>query len=329
MLIYATVGFLITESRENPELNWLDGLWWAIVSMTTVGYGDLFPQTTAGRYLVGIPTMFFGCALVAQILSSMADRIIETQSKKRKGLGRMNLKGHIIIVCCPSIRKVEELVSEIRADASTHATPIVLIDSTLEELPEELTSLGVTFVRGEGEELNVLERANYQQAAQVILLSEAKKGKMSDLQNLAIVLLIESHAPHIRTVAEVLSPDKVKVFEKAGCDTVICLAAMSSKLIAQEIQDPGFSLVVHELSSNRDGKQIYIIPFSSSIRTYSELEYELRDKDALLIGISHSDENGGGPQKSTWYPKADFLLKESDRAIIIAENRPQYGALDC
>jgi voltage-gated potassium channel len=48
-----------------------DGLWWAVVTLTTVGYGDFFPVTTAGRF-VAVLLMFGGLALLGTIAGSLA-----------------------------------------------------------------------------------------------------------------------------------------------------------------------------------------------------------------------------------------------------------------
>ena len=48
-----------------------DGLWWAVVTTTTVGYGDITPQTTAGR-LVAVMLMLAGTALIATVAASVS-----------------------------------------------------------------------------------------------------------------------------------------------------------------------------------------------------------------------------------------------------------------
>jgi voltage-gated potassium channel len=48
-----------------------DALWWAIVTLTTVGYGDIVPKTTAGR-VVGVMIMITGVAILGVLAGSLA-----------------------------------------------------------------------------------------------------------------------------------------------------------------------------------------------------------------------------------------------------------------
>jgi voltage-gated potassium channel len=55
-----------------------DGVWWAVATMTTVGYGDLSPHTTGGR-LVGIALMLIGIGFVALLTGAIAQRFLTPQ----------------------------------------------------------------------------------------------------------------------------------------------------------------------------------------------------------------------------------------------------------
>lgn len=55
-----------------------DGVWWAVTTMTTVGYGDLFPVTTLGRIL-GMALMFVGIGFIAILTGAIAERFLATR----------------------------------------------------------------------------------------------------------------------------------------------------------------------------------------------------------------------------------------------------------
>jgi RNA polymerase sigma factor (sigma-70 family) len=72
VLCYGTTGFLYFELPAKGELRWSDALWWSAVTLTTVGYGDVYPSTDGGRYLVAVPLMVIGIGLLGYVLSLAA-----------------------------------------------------------------------------------------------------------------------------------------------------------------------------------------------------------------------------------------------------------------
>lgn len=62
-----------------------DGLWWAIVTVTTVGYGDMFPITPAGRVAAAL-LMLLGIGFVALITASIAAHFVESQEEESPDL---------------------------------------------------------------------------------------------------------------------------------------------------------------------------------------------------------------------------------------------------
>ena len=60
-----------------------DGLWWAVTTVTTVGYGDRFPTTTEGRILA-VMLMLVGISLVGVITASVASWFVRLSQEERK-----------------------------------------------------------------------------------------------------------------------------------------------------------------------------------------------------------------------------------------------------
>jgi voltage-gated potassium channel len=56
-----------------------DGVWWAVVTVTTVGYGDLYPKDVEGR-LIGIVLMLVGIGFLSVLTATVASRFIQTDT---------------------------------------------------------------------------------------------------------------------------------------------------------------------------------------------------------------------------------------------------------
>ncbi|MBE2318812.1 ion transporter [Solirubrobacter sp. CPCC 204708] len=73
-------GFFSLVENDPPDnpVDWIDGMWWAIVTLTTVGYGDFAPDSIAGRW-VAMFVMAGGLGSVAILTGLLADEIREAR----------------------------------------------------------------------------------------------------------------------------------------------------------------------------------------------------------------------------------------------------------
>lgn len=81
----AAVQITITERAvESSNIkNFADGFWWAITTVTTVGYGDRYPTTTEGR-LLAVMLMLMGISLVGVITASVAAWFVKMSQDAEK-----------------------------------------------------------------------------------------------------------------------------------------------------------------------------------------------------------------------------------------------------
>lgn len=76
MFVAAVAVLDVERGGDGPIQSFGDALWWAMTTITTVGYGDMYPVTTAGRFIAG-GLMFAGIAVLGVVTASFASWLIE------------------------------------------------------------------------------------------------------------------------------------------------------------------------------------------------------------------------------------------------------------
>jgi voltage-gated potassium channel len=71
-------GAAFASIEKDQHLTTWDGIWWAITTVTTVGYGDVVPETTGGR-IIAMTIMLVGIGFVALLTAFVADRFVHQQ----------------------------------------------------------------------------------------------------------------------------------------------------------------------------------------------------------------------------------------------------------
>jgi voltage-gated potassium channel len=312
VLAYGTSGFLYFELSNNPELTFLDGLWYTVVTMTTVGYGDFFPKTIGGRFLVGWPVMIFGIGLLGYALSVIATALITAKNKEIKGMASFKLQDHVVILNYPGLAKLEHLLQELFL-GPVGRKQIVLVDEHLEELPAELVKENLRFVRGNPVRDETLSRASIDEASHAIVLCRNENDTTSDSLNVSITLAIEGRNKAINTVVEIVDPGSEELLRKTGCDRVVCIAKFGAHFLNQELVNPGIQDVVEDLLSVRGGQNIYLVE-TADARTFGEIVEMCHKKGHLAIGIRTPEEVLLNPEKS-------LTLRPGDKVITVGSQR--------
>jgi voltage-gated potassium channel len=82
VILLSAIGFFRVESTINPKVShFFDALCWAVVTATTVGYGDIYPITWQGR-IIGMLLMFFGVGLVGTLAGIVSHQLLSKPDRK-------------------------------------------------------------------------------------------------------------------------------------------------------------------------------------------------------------------------------------------------------
>jgi len=294
-LIGASLVFLF-EGNTNSEFKAMgDAIWWVLVTMTTVGYGDKVPITFGGR-IIGIFIMFFGLALLSSFTATISSVFIAKKIKEGRGLEEIKLKSHLII--CGWNFSAEQILSWLEKEKKKVGS-IVLINQLNEENIAEIihrfSSLKIKYVRGDFSKEAVLNRANIRMAHTAVILpdSSAGLGIKSDEQTILSTLTIKSINSKIKVFAYIVDRENLSHIRKAKADEVLISDAYAGYLMASHIVSPGIPQTVHQLISEDGNYKItrQEIPAIFHDKTYSEFsEYIRKEKNDIPLGLGREHE---------------------------------------
>ncbi|MBG6094031.1 ion channel [Nocardioides luteus] len=282
--------------------------WWFLVTATTVGYGDFFPETTGGR-LVGAYVVF-GSITTLAILFSRISAIIEN-AKGRRMRGEISFSGrsHIVLLGYTAGR-TERLLTELLSEPERE---VVL--ATWEDQLSEHPLAGeerLHFVRGDLTDLSVLGRTGLAGAHSVLI--DARD------DNEAVTLTVAAHtsAPSVHTIVALRDLRVQRTIFRIDT-TVHCIQWHNTQLIAEELSDPGIAEVYQELAT-AGGKGTYslTVPSGGATATVEAWQGALgRGHGATLLAVRTVD----GIQVS---PSWDLPVSPGARLFYIASDRLDY-----
>jgi voltage-gated potassium channel len=289
-LIGATLVFVF-EGNVNDQFKAMgDAIWWVLVTMTTVGYGDKVPVTTGGR-IVGIIIMFFGLALLSSFTASISTFFIAKKIKEGQGLEEIKLKNHLII--CGWNFSAEQILSRLEKE-KIKGNPIVLINQLNEEniadIIHRFSSLKLKYVRGDYSKEVVLNRANIRMANSVVILPDTSSGlgTKSDERTIISTLTIKSINSKIKVFAYIIERENLSHIRKAKADEVLISDDYAGYLMASHILSPGVPQTVHQLLSEDSLYRLDRQDISASFhgKSYAELTEKIySDQSGIPLGL--------------------------------------------
>lgn len=294
LIAVAVSGYLLfrieaprNEAFRSPE----DGLWWAIVTLTTTGYGDKYPITTGGRLFAGV-AMVLGMGVVAIVTAKIATVMVARRIKEGRGLTDANgLSGHLVMLGFrPDMAQLIEEVLRINPDLPSRG--LLLVNLAEELAIEELRTRfpGLHYLRGDIVDALTLQRANLARAAKVIIMADVSTARSDaeiDARTVMANLTVKTLAPEAYTAAEVLDAKYIEHLRMGGCDEVIQSREYSRSLLVGAAVAAGVTHVMHELLEFADLRGLLTEPVPPEFvgRSYGELFGALKADGQLLIGL--------------------------------------------
>jgi voltage-gated potassium channel len=361
VLLGGATSLYLLENKVNKTVNSMgDAIYWAVISMTTTGYGDITPSTPGGRVIAAI-VVLSGLFLLSMVTATVASVFVEKKIREGKGLETIKFKDHIVL--CGWNNNAEETVEGLIRTVPGKKLHLVLVNELFEEEVESLKfkfqDHEFRFLRGDFTREDVLARANIAQARSAILLADTSGQhslEQADERTILATLAIKSMAPETKTCAELLNPENKQHLRRANVDEIVVRGEHIGNLLAGAATSPGLPRVISSLLSPEEENNLWKVEVPSRFigRPVAELSaYFKKEHQAILIAllserkglameniltddysaidqfIKRKFEEAGKDYFSqkdriiaTLNPADDVLLTEDDSAVVLARKRP-------
>jgi voltage-gated potassium channel len=236
-MVLGSVGFVWLEG-----LSFFDALYLTVLSLTTVGFGDIVPVTPAGRAYTMV-LVLSGIGLMFYIVTSLARVVVEGEIKS--ALGKRKLLKHIkklkdhYIIC--GFGRIGEIIAR---QLKERKIPLVIVESNA-ELLSTLEETGYYFIAGDASKEEVLQEAGIERAKGLVAVVS------SDANNVFITLTARSLNPNIFIVARGVEPGSEQKLIRAGADRVESPYELGGRKMAQTILRPNVTTFI-ELAMKED-----------------------------------------------------------------------------
>ena len=259
--------------------------------MTTVGFGDMAPQSFIGR-VIAIFIMLSGISLIAIVTGTISSIFTSKRIMEDRGLEKITLNNHIII--CGWNKNAINIIQNLINNNKT--LNFVLINEEPENNMNSILSKfkQVKYVKGDYALDSVLSNANIKSADHAIILSNSEK--YNDDKTIIASLTMKNLNKKIKIIADLFDKEKITYLKRAKVDTVILKDEFENNMINSQILHPGIPEVINILmTTNKKNHLTSVrIPEEFIDKKYSDVEKYLHEKSGLLcIGIYNEKENLG------------------------------------
>ena len=239
-------GYRDIESAPNPNdpLSLLDCLYYATVSLSTTGYGDITPVTPSARLINVLVITPLRVAFLIVLIGTTVETLT-TQSRQALKIQRWrkNVRNHTIVVGYGT--KGRTAVAAMISDGVV-PSDIVVVDENLAAL-ERAKSAGLVTVRGSATDSDVLRLASAQHAKAIIVATNR------DDTAVLVTLTARELAPDAQIIAAVREAENQHLLRQSGANTTVVTSETAGRLLGIARQTPSVVEVMEDLLTPEAG----------------------------------------------------------------------------
>ncbi|GGZ67724.1 NAD-binding protein of Kef-type K+ transporter [Streptomyces subrutilus] len=255
----------------NDQVDLLDCVYYATVTLSTTGYGDIVPYSDSARLvnilLITPLRVLFLIILVGTTLEVLTER---TREEWRLNRWRNTLRDHTVVVGFGT--KGRSALQTLLATGLSKEQ-VVIVDPSAKVI-DMANAEGLTGVVGDATRSDVLLRAELQKARQVVIATQR------DDTAVLVTLTARQLNRGAKIVAAVREEENAPLLRQSGADAVITSASAAGRLLGLSVLSPSAGTVMEDLIQQGSGLDLIERPVNRS-----EVGKSVRDTDDLVVSV--------------------------------------------
>jgi len=293
-----------------------DAVWYMLVTLTSVGYGDIVPVTFMGR-AIGYFFILSSLVILGALISSISSNIIKMIEEKKLGFRGTDFRGHII---CIGWNDFSRMVIDEVLQASRKVAIITNRKNDIDLIYSEYGKDNVFVLYSDLHNLESIQKTNPDLSSEVFLSFK------DDTESLIYVINFIKKYPKPNIVVAIENHKLRDTFYTAGVKYVVARNEIASKLVASYVFEPEVADLNIDLMSSAvtgddfDNQQYLVIkdnPFLN--KNYDDAFVKLKIKyNIVLLGIAKEQ---NGERKLIVNARSDTIIELNDYLIIMVEGK--------
>jgi len=292
-------------------VSWGEALWFCVVTLSTVGYGDLYPVTWAGRLVTAI-FILFTVVSIGYVLTAINEAVLEVNRMEELGLIGTEMRGHTVVVGFSPVARtaIEELLAA--------GIDIAVVCERPEEIPLARrlgdNTKGTLFVTsGEPDAEFLRQRMRATEATTAVVATT------DDARNIIASLNLRAVNPNLRVIVAVKAEALRQTLISSGVTYVASPYELSGRLVASAAFEPEVAHFVEEVTTGIGGhdlQQYSAAPFAG--KTVRDVRAALEALEGpLLVGVARWVD---GAFRVEPHPPRDLVLEARDQILVLANH---------
>ncbi|MBO9130633.1 NAD-binding protein [Bacillus sp. 165] len=283
-----------------------DGIWWAIVTIFTIGYGDYVPLSFGGK-IFAIIMILAGTGLGSYYMISFATQLVNQQYSKIKGEKAFSFTDHIIIVGWNE--RTRNIVLQMQHLNSAHK--LILVDETLPNVPRAFAYL--PFIKGSPHQDATFEKANIAHASTILITADQEKNESTaDTHSILTILTAKGINPNLYCIVEMTTSEQVENAKRAGADEIVQTNQITGHILTTSLLFPTISTTFLEIYNQLSTTKIQLVDVSDSMdgRLFRDCSQQLLEQHMIVIGVKKNGQN-------LINPPHPFTVSSTDKFIVL------------